>query len=79
MNRNELNVVNNVQCSFVRKVVGGKLNYIKIKKKKEKKNKVCFMLQFYFIDGHCFVFVDAILHYIRCSRIFISIEESKKK
>lgn len=52
MNRNELNVVNNVQCSFVRKVVGGKLNYIKIKKKKEKKNKVCFMLQFYFIDGH---------------------------
>lgn len=47
-------MVNNVQCSFsVRKVVGGKLNYIKIKKKKREKNEVCFMLQFCFIDGHC--------------------------
>lgn len=45
-------MVNNVQCSFsVRKVVGGKLNYIKIKKKKREKNEVCFMLQFCFIDG----------------------------
>lgn len=73
-------MVNNVQCSFsVRKVVGGKLNYIKIKKKKrEKKQSSC--CNFVLLTGIVsFVFIDAILHYIRCSRIFISIEESKKK
>lgn len=36
-------MVNNVQCSFsVRKVVGGKLNYIKIKKKKREKKRCLF-------------------------------------